>query len=53
MVGWLDAQHVSSVTAHIHPEHAASAAVASSAGLRPTDVIEDGEVVWRRVNATA
>ncbi|MER6119006.1 GNAT family N-acetyltransferase [Streptomyces sp. NPDC001743] len=34
--------------AHIHPEHAASAAVAAAAGLMPTGEWEDGEERWRR-----
>ncbi|MEV6310859.1 GNAT family N-acetyltransferase [Streptomyces sp. NPDC051840] len=36
------------VIAHIHPGHTASAAVASAAGLRPTERRVDGEVRWRR-----
>ncbi|MFF4243815.1 GNAT family N-acetyltransferase [Streptomyces sp. NPDC001822] len=39
---------VRSVVAHIHPDHAASAAVAAAAGLTATDEWEDGEVRWRR-----
>lgn len=39
---------VTTVVAHIHPEHTASAAVASAAGLLPTGEWEDGEVRWRR-----
>lgn len=35
------------VTAKIHPDHAASARVAESAGLRLTDEIVEGERVWR------
>jgi RimJ/RimL family protein N-acetyltransferase len=46
MVGWLGARGVSSVEAHIHPRHAASAGVARRAGLMPTDEVADGEVVW-------
>ncbi|MFD8479775.1 GNAT family N-acetyltransferase [Kitasatospora sp. NPDC059673] len=38
---------VHTVVAHIHPEHAASAAVATAAGLAPTDQWEDGEVRWQ------
>ncbi|MEU8674153.1 GNAT family N-acetyltransferase [Streptomyces sp. NPDC048560] len=38
---------VRTVVAHIHPHHAASAAVASAAGLSPTEEREDGEVRWR------
>ncbi|MFF0293861.1 GNAT family N-acetyltransferase [Kitasatospora sp. NPDC004614] len=40
---------VRTVVAHIHPEHAASAAVATAAGLVPTDKWEDGEVRWELV----
>ena len=47
-VAWLDARGVAAIQAHIHPEHAASAAVARGAGLRPTGQIEDGEQLWRR-----
>jgi RimJ/RimL family protein N-acetyltransferase len=36
------------VVAHIHPDHAASAAVARAAGLVPTPERHQGEVVWRR-----
>jgi RimJ/RimL family protein N-acetyltransferase len=48
LVAWLGRVPVSTVIAHIHPDHAASAAVASAAGLTPTDQWQDGEVVWRR-----
>jgi len=48
LVGWLDARGVQVVQAHIHPEHAASAAVARRAGLRPSGVTEDGEQLWLR-----
>ncbi|MEV0234852.1 GNAT family N-acetyltransferase [Nonomuraea sp. NPDC050786] len=37
---------IGTVVAHIHPDHAASAAVATAAGLRPTDRWHDGEVRW-------
>ena len=48
LVGWLWRQHVAVITACIHPDHGASAAVAAAAGLQPTDHWSDGEVVWRR-----
>jgi RimJ/RimL family protein N-acetyltransferase len=48
LVGWLRQQGVSVITACIHPDHGASAAVAAAAGLQPTDQWSDGEVVWRR-----
>jgi RimJ/RimL family protein N-acetyltransferase len=47
MVGWLGTHGVRTVTAHIHPEHDASAAVADRVGLKPTLTIEDGERLWR------
>ncbi|BCJ37139.1 acetyltransferase [Actinocatenispora thailandica] len=48
LVDWLAAQPVHEITAHIHPDHAASAAVAAAAGLTPTDRWQDGERRWRR-----
>ncbi|MFH9738967.1 GNAT family N-acetyltransferase [Streptomyces roseolus] len=51
LVGWLREQGVRSVAAHVHPEHAASAAVARAAGLVRTDVVHDGEVRWESVAA--
>ena len=47
LVGWLRHHGVERIVAHIHPEHEASAAVATRAGLRPTDELIDGERVWR------
>jgi RimJ/RimL family protein N-acetyltransferase len=35
------------VTAHVHPAHLASQAVARAAGLRPTAAEVDGETEWR------
>ncbi|NED11891.1 GNAT family N-acetyltransferase [Streptomyces sp. SID9124] len=37
---------VTTVVAHVHPEHAASAAVAAGAGLTRTGEWEDGEERW-------
>lgn len=48
LVDWLDERGVSTVEAHIHPDHAASAAVARRAGLAPTGRFDDGERLWRR-----
>lgn len=48
LVGWLDATAVRTIVAHVHPDHAASAAVAAAAGLAPTDERHDGEIRWRR-----
>jgi RimJ/RimL family protein N-acetyltransferase len=47
LVGWLTAQGVRTLVAHIHPDHAASAAVATAAGLSPTGEWHDGEIRWR------
>lgn len=46
LIAWLREQSVGTVTAHIHPDHAASAAVARAAGLVATGVLEGGEVRW-------
>ena len=48
LVAWLEGVGVTTITAHIHPDHEASAVVASRAGLSPTTELEDGERVWRR-----
>lgn len=48
LVGWLDAREVRVIQAHIHPRHAASAAVARRAGLLPAGTVEDGEQLWSR-----
>jgi RimJ/RimL family protein N-acetyltransferase len=46
MVERLAAAGVTRLVAHVHPDHAASAAVAARLGLRRTDVVEDGELRW-------
>ncbi|MFE9557197.1 GNAT family N-acetyltransferase [Streptomyces sp. NPDC006703] len=48
LVAWLGRRGVSSVIAHVHPEHHASAAVAAACGLTPSAVWQDGEVRWVR-----
>ncbi len=48
LVTWLRRHHsVHTVVAHIHPDHKASAAVATAAGLIPTDQWHDGETRWQ------
>jgi RimJ/RimL family protein N-acetyltransferase len=47
LVNWLRTHGVDEVTAHIHSDHQASAAVARRAGLQSTDERVDGETVWR------
>lgn len=53
LVAWLEGQGVERVVAHIHPEHRASAAVATAAGLTPTDVRHEGEIRWTRPSEAA
>ncbi|GAA0898503.1 GNAT family N-acetyltransferase [Virgisporangium ochraceum] len=48
LVEWLDAQRVPTIIAHIHPDHRASASVATAVGLTATDEWHDGEVRWHR-----
>jgi RimJ/RimL family protein N-acetyltransferase len=47
LIAWLNRQSVTTVIAHIHPRHKASAAVAAAAGLTPTGESHDGEMRWR------
>lgn len=52
MCRWLRDNGVDRITAHIHPDHDASAAVAQACGLWATNVIaDDGEVVWASASA--
>ncbi|MCX5297117.1 GNAT family N-acetyltransferase [Streptomyces sp. NBC_00193] len=47
MVEWLGKEAgVCTVIAHVHPDHTASAAVATRVGLTATDRVEDGEIRW-------
>ena len=48
LVAWLGSRGVTTIQAHIHPGHAASAAVARRAGLAPTGHFDDGEQLWQR-----
>ena len=47
LVGWLD-HRAEVIIAHVHPDHAASAAVAAACGLAPTEHVVDGEIRWAR-----
>lgn len=47
LVNWLSQNGADDVIACIHPNHRASAVVATRAGLRPTEEERDGEQVWR------
>jgi len=46
LADWLRRRGVRRLTAHVHPEHAASAAVARRAGLEQTGRLYDGEQRW-------
>ncbi len=46
MADWLRAQGVRTLTAHVHPDHRASAAVAAALGMRRTGEPHDGEERW-------
>ncbi len=47
MRDWLADRAVTRFSAHIHPDHAASKAVAAKLGLQPTgEVDDDGEMIW-------
>jgi RimJ/RimL family protein N-acetyltransferase len=47
MCRWLHDRGVGRISAHIHPDHHASAGVAASLGLRATGEMDgDGEMVW-------
>jgi RimJ/RimL family protein N-acetyltransferase len=48
MLRWLEAIGATRAVAYIHPEHSASMGVARSLGMRSTDELVDGEVVWER-----
>ncbi|MFC6881931.1 MULTISPECIES: GNAT family N-acetyltransferase [Actinomadura] len=50
LVGWLAGKGVGEIVACVHPDNAASAAVARRAGLRPTGEWRSGELVWRSVH---
>jgi RimJ/RimL family protein N-acetyltransferase len=47
VASWLRGQGVDRLGARIHPDHAASMAVARSIGLAPTSTIVDGEIQWQ------
>jgi RimJ/RimL family protein N-acetyltransferase len=42
----LRGEGITDFRAYIHPDHAASQAVARRLGLHPTDVVYDGEIRW-------
>lgn len=47
LVERLRRQGIRTITAHVHPDHHASATVARAAGLSPTEEKQDGEIRWR------
>lgn len=46
LVGWLRDGGLDRISAHVHPAHRASEAVARAAGLEPTNETDDGERLW-------
>jgi RimJ/RimL family protein N-acetyltransferase len=46
LLTWLEQRGVEEVTAHVHPDHAASEKVAARAGLSPTETFHEGERLW-------
>ena len=46
LVGWMSAQGVGRIIAHVHPDHSASSAVVAALGMVATPVRVDGEVEW-------
>ncbi|MEV7678140.1 GNAT family N-acetyltransferase [Streptomyces sp. NPDC088341] len=48
LLDWLSRQPVHTIIAHIHPDHRASAAVATAVGLTPTAEWHEGEIRWSR-----
>jgi RimJ/RimL family protein N-acetyltransferase len=50
LVDWLHERGIDHVIAHIHPDHGASAIVATRAGLMLTEEEVEGEQVWRATN---
>jgi RimJ/RimL family protein N-acetyltransferase len=47
LVDWLTGEGAQEIVAYIHPDHRASAGVATRAGLERTEEQMDGEQVWR------
>ncbi|GAA2216413.1 GNAT family N-acetyltransferase [Nonomuraea monospora] len=52
LITWLQTTGVTTIQAHIHPAHTASATVARRAGLLPTDQFDDGEQLWQHPTPT-
>lgn len=46
LVQQLVSRGVHSIRAHIHPQHEASQRIALSLGMRPTEMVVDGEIRW-------
>lgn len=46
LAGWLRGRGVQQLTAHVHPDNAASAAIGRHIGLAPTGQSHDGEQRW-------
>ena len=48
VIDWLAANGVGTLHAHIHPDHAASNALAARLGFERTNAIKKGEIRWER-----
>lgn len=46
MADWLRSRGIADFTAHIHPKHDASMAIARALGLSATQTVVDGEICW-------
>jgi enoyl-CoA hydratase/carnithine racemase/RimJ/RimL family protein N-acetyltransferase len=51
VAAWLRGTGIDRLSAHIHPAHLASTAVARSIGLTATDALVDGEIIWQSETA--
>ena len=45
-MAWLAERDVRRLVAHVHPDNVPSQVVAERLGMRPTDVVVDGEIEW-------
>lgn len=52
MLQWLRSQGITRFSALIHPDHAASNAVARHQGFAPTDQVHEGEIRWESRGVT-
>ncbi|WP_247704207.1 hypothetical protein [Streptomyces sp. RK76] len=46
MAQWLRERGVARFVAHVHPDHRASAGIARSLGMEPSEEVHDDEELW-------